>query len=91
MTSDLRKALKDLLDGDRLQALAVSANGFAFDPRSGQSFTINHTGIATVEMLVSMGDIDTTIEALAADYEVPPDVVAGAVEVFVRQLARYLA
>lgn len=91
MSVDLRDILNDLIAKDRLPALAISANGFAFDPRSGQSFTVNHTGIATVELLLANNSIDTTVDELARQYEVPADIVLGAVEVFIRQLARYLA
>jgi len=91
MSVELRDILRDLIGKDRLPALAISANGFAFDPRSGQSFTVNHTGVATVELLLANGSIETTVEELAKQYDVPGDVVLGAVEVFIRQLARYLA
>ena len=90
MSVDLRDILNDLIAKDRLPALAISANGFAFDPRSGQSFTVNHTGIATVELLLANNSIDATVDELARQYDVPGDVVLGAVEVFIRQLARYL-
>lgn len=76
---------------ERLQSLAVSSTGFAFDPRSGQSFTINRTGMAALEHLRRTADIDQTVAALATNYKVPADVVLGTVEVFVRQLSRYLA
>jgi hypothetical protein len=91
MSGDLHSVLRDLLGKGRLQALAISANGFAFDPRSGQSFTVNHTGVATVEKLLAGNDVDATVAALTDEYDVPAEVVLGAVEVFVRQLARYLA
>lgn len=91
MSVELREILSDLIGKDRLPALAISANGFAFDPRSGQSFTVNHTGIATVELLLQNGSVEETVDELSRQYDVPSDVVLGAVEVFVRQLARYLA
>ena len=91
MSVELRDILSDLIGKDRLPALAISANGFAFDPRSGQSFTVNHTGIATVELLLQNGSVEDTVDELSRQYDVPADVVLGAVEVFVRQLARYLA
>jgi hypothetical protein len=91
MSVELRDILSDLIGKDRLPALAISANGFAFDPRSGQSFTVNHTGIATVELLLQNGNVEDTVDELSRQYDVPADVVLGAVEVFVRQLARYLA
>lgn len=90
MAADPQSLLKELVNRQRLQSLAVSASGFAFDPRSGQSFTINRTGLAALEHLRSTANIDTTVTVLAERYSVPCDMVLGAVEVFVRQLARYL-
>ncbi|MBF0311033.1 MAG: PqqD family protein [Magnetococcales bacterium] len=87
----LSEILQELLRTDRLHALAVSANGFAFDPRSGQSFTVNQTGIDTVELLLAGGSLETTVESLSTRYDVPADVVLGGVEVFIRQLSRYLS
>ncbi len=91
MSAELANILRELLEKERLSALAISANGFAFDPRSGQSFTVNHTGVATMELLLANHSIESTVGALAKQYEMPTDVVLGAVEVFIRQLARYLA
>ncbi|MBF0175909.1 MAG: PqqD family protein [Magnetococcales bacterium] len=91
MSAELGDILRDLIGKERLPALAISANGFAFDPRSGQSFTVNHTGVDTVELLLANGSVENTVAELAKRYDVPGDVVLGAVEVFIRQLARYLA
>ncbi|MBF0309591.1 MAG: PqqD family protein [Magnetococcales bacterium] len=91
MSAELGDILRDLIGKDRLPALAISANGFAFDPRSGQSFTVNHTGIDTVELLLANGSIEATVDELSKRYDVPVDVVLGGVEVFIRQLSRYLA
>ncbi len=91
MSAELANILRELIEKERLSALAVSANGFAFDPRSGQSFTVNHTGVATMELLLANHSIESTVGVLAKQYEMPTDVVLGSVEVFIRQLARYLA
>jgi Coenzyme PQQ synthesis protein D (PqqD) len=90
MPTNPREIFTELMGKNRLQALAISANGFAFDPRSGQSFSINHTGVATVELLLDTKDIEATVEKLAERYDVPSDIALGSVEVFIRQLARYL-
>ncbi|MBF0374270.1 MAG: PqqD family protein [Alphaproteobacteria bacterium] len=81
----------ELLAVGRLQEFAFSAKGFAFDPRTGQSFSINETGVRTLELLVETGDVARAVERLAADCEVPAEVVEGAVTAFVHQLGRYLA
>jgi hypothetical protein len=35
----------------RLRSLALNPDGFAFDPTTGESFTLNATGLAVVEGL----------------------------------------
>lgn len=35
----------------RLRSLALNPDGFAFDPTTGESFTLNATGLAIVEGL----------------------------------------
>lgn len=91
MSAGTQAVLGDLLAAGRLQEFAVSAKGFAFDPRTGQSFSINETGVYTLELLIETGDVARAVERLAADCEVPAAVVEGTVEAFVRQLGRYLA
>lgn len=90
MHGDSDKRLRDLQDL-RLRDLAVSPTGFAFDPRSGQSFSINGTGVVTLECLREGQGIDATARSLAARYGVPEEVARSAVEGFIRQLGRYLA
>ncbi|MBY0430609.1 MAG: PqqD family peptide modification chaperone [Rhodospirillales bacterium] len=75
----------------RLKDLAVSATGFVFDPRSGQSFSINHSGVATLECLREGLDVNATAQHLALRYTVPEEVTRSAVEGFLRQLGRYLS
>lgn len=35
----------------RLQSLALNPDGFAFDPTTGESFTLNPTGLTIIEAL----------------------------------------
>ena len=36
---------------ERLRSLALNPDGFAFDPTTGESFTLNVTGLAILEAL----------------------------------------
>jgi PqqD family protein of HPr-rel-A system len=38
-------------DLNRLRSLAVSDTGFVFDPRTGQSFTVNSSGLIVLKSL----------------------------------------
>jgi PqqD family protein of HPr-rel-A system len=40
-----------MLDVKRLGDLALNDTGFAFDPFSGSTFTVNRTGLAVIEAL----------------------------------------
>ncbi|EIC20955.1 PqqD family peptide modification chaperone [Thiorhodovibrio frisius] len=75
----------------RLTELAVSPSGFVFDPRSGQSYTLNPTGVFFLTQLRDGGDAATAASAAAEQFGVSCALTRGAVEGFVRQLKRVLA
>lgn len=88
------QALDDLVQkmqkNCRLQKLAVSPTGFIFDPQSGRSFSVNHTGLRTLELLKDGKGSTDTAQTLAGEYNVPVEVAEGSVESFLLQLGRYL-
>lgn len=75
----------------RLTELAVSPSGFAFDPRSGQSYTLNPTALYLLTLLREGGDASTLANATAERFGVPRALTGPAVEGFVRQLRRVLS
>lgn len=75
----------------RLAALAVSGSGFAFDPRTGQSFTLNATALQVLGGLSAGDPLAATADRLAADYGIPGEIALASAESFVRQLGRYLS
>lgn len=78
-------------DATRLAELRLSANGFAFDPRSGQSFTLNPTGLEALKCLSRGCSVEETSQHLAEHYPVSAAAAAEATSAFLRQLGRYLA
>lgn len=80
----------EAIDRSRLMGLAISPSGFAFDPRTGQSFAINGSGILAMEALRGGAGMVEAAQQLALAYDVAEDVAAGAVEGFIRQLGRCL-
>ncbi len=78
-------------DATRLAELQLSPSGFAFDPRSGQSFTLNPTGLKALECLSRGCSIEETSQHLAEHYPVSAAAAAEATSAFLRQLGRYLA
>lgn len=74
----------------RVKSLSVSKNGFVFDPATGQTFTLNHSGRAALDLLQSGATIAECSEQLAQTYGVPVEITSTAVEAFVSQIRRYL-
>ncbi|MCA9803261.1 MAG: PqqD family protein [Cyanobacteria bacterium HKST-UBA02] len=82
--------LRQLKASGRLSRLAVSETGFAFDPTTGQSFTLNQPAMDALRIIKSGEDCDGIVRTLSVEYDIPEDVVASGVEGFVRQLGRYM-
>ena len=49
--------------------LALSESGFVFDPVSGQSFTVNDTGLDILRQLQHFADIPKTRDYLIEQYD----------------------
>lgn len=75
---------------ERLQKLAVSDSGFVFDPQTGQSFSLNGTGLRSLNLLKKGTSIEDTAQCLAQEYGVTAEVASTSVEAFLLQLERYL-
>jgi len=52
------------------QSIAISENGFVFNPITGDSFTLNNTGIQILTLLKSGKTIDDIKELFAEEYDV---------------------
>lgn len=52
------------------QSIAISENGFVFNPITGDSFTLNNTGIQILTMLKSGKTIDDIKKVIAEEYDV---------------------
>jgi PqqD family protein of HPr-rel-A system len=75
----------------RLDDLAISRNGFVFDPMTGASFSLNAVGLAVLEGLKEGLPRDTIAARLREGFAVP-DAGAdldGDIEDFVEQLRRH--
>ena len=56
----------------RLRSLALNPDGFAFDPTTGESFTLNATGLAVVEALREGLTPEQLTARLVERFEVSP-------------------
>ncbi len=56
----------------RLRSLALNPDGFAFDPTTGESFTLNATGLAVLEGLREGLSHEQLTARLAERFDVAP-------------------
>lgn len=74
---------------ERLRALALNPDGFAFDPTTGESFTLNATGVAALEGLRDGLTPEQVAQRLTETFEVSPDEATRDVTDFVDHLRAY--
>ena len=55
-----------------LNRLALSDSGFVFDPVTGNSFSLNATGLAIVRRLQRGESLERIVETLQEEFEVEP-------------------
>ena len=70
----------------RLQHLAINKDGFVFDPNSGESFTVNETGLAILEAMIAGTATEDIVGVLLDTFDVTPDEAQRDVMDFVDQL-----
>jgi len=58
---------------NKLNRLAVSEEGFIFDPETGNSYTVNQTGLFILELLKEGKSQDEIVDALTKEFEVSPE------------------
>lgn len=83
--------LEQLRNHDVLRQLALSDSGFLFDPRSGQSYSLNPSAVEALEMFRLGLSVRQAAEELCKTYATVPDQAEACLESFVHQLGRYLS
>ena len=73
---------------ERLKELAISANGFVFDPHSGGTFTLNATGQAILKGLRDGLTPAPIVEQLRASFDAVSETVVSDVQEFLSDLSR---
>jgi len=73
------------------QRLALSESGFVFDPVSGQSFTVNETGVALLRLLQQSTDLQEIQESLADIYDVQPNELERDINNFTSSLSELMS
>ena len=54
----------------KLSRLAISDEGFLFDPETGNSFTVNGTGLLVIKLLKEGKGEKEVVEALTREFDV---------------------
>lgn len=70
----------------RLQQLAINAEGFIFDPATGESFTVNPVGLAIIDNLKQGKELNAIAVDLRERFEEVPDTVERDVADFIAHL-----
>lgn len=73
-----------------LHRLAISDNGFVFDPASGNSFTVNQTGLVIIDLLRKEMEPDKALEMLQQEFDVSINTLERDVLDFARSLLECL-
>jgi PqqD family protein of HPr-rel-A system len=73
----------------RLKELAISENGFVFDPHSGGTFTLNPTGQFIVKCLRDAMTPEAIVELLRANFDEVTSNAVDDVQDFLRTLTDF--
>ncbi len=89
-TNELQRQLDQLLCNGRIDSLAISHNGFVFDPVSGQSFTANETALALLQCLQRTQRVCDVVASMDKMFHVEQSQCLRALSRFIQQLQRAL-
>lgn len=74
---------------DKLKALMINDEGFAFDPRSGNTFSINDTGLLVINCIKAGASLTRIVEELTEQFEIDETAADRDLEAFLNELSRY--
>jgi PqqD family protein of HPr-rel-A system len=74
---------------NRFAQLALSEEGFVFDPMSGQSYQVNPIGILILKELRAKKDVSDIVSTLTTEFEVSTEEAEQDVSDFIERLKRY--
>ena len=73
----------------KLSRLAISEEGFVFDPETGNAYTVNETGLLILKALRENKDPQEIARILSEEYEISPGAALRDVEEFLEMLRQY--
>ena len=69
--------------------IAVSENGFVFDPKTGESFTVNEVGIEIITQLKKNPNLDDVLKTIEEDYDVDHYTLEKSVNDFMKMMQEF--
>jgi len=72
-----------------LQRLAINDEGFIFDPETGNSYTVNKTGLFIIKLLKEGKSEEEIVKALSEKFDVSEEDARRDLVDFVEQLRLY--
>jgi hypothetical protein len=70
----------------RFQEVAINLDGFAFDPRTGESYRLNATAQFLFKCFRSAMSFSQTVDSLASEYQITKEVAFDDIQDFLMQL-----
>ncbi len=70
----------------KLGRLAINSEGFIFDPETGNSYTINKTGLFILNLLKEEKKTEEIIEKLTEEYDIDREEAMRDITDFIEQL-----
>ena len=70
-------------------SIAISENGFVFDPVTGQSYNLNATGLEILRMVVSGRGEDEVVNHFVAEYDITKSQIESDLADFRELLIRF--
>ncbi len=90
MQKQSTELIESLNKNQKLSKLAVSEKGFLFDPETGQSFTLNRSGLLAINYLKKGESVDDTARHLSDEFKISHETALTSIEAFLIQLGRYI-
>ena len=73
----------------KLERLAINDEGFIFDPETGNSYTVNQTGLFIIKLLKEGKNEEEIVKALTEEFEIGKDEAKRDLVDFLEQLRLY--
>ncbi|RUM59353.1 MAG: PqqD family protein [Persephonella sp.] len=73
----------------RLNQLAINDEGFIFDPLTGESFTVNRTGLFIIKKLKENKSEEEILEDMLNEFNVSKDIAEKDLIDFIQKLKSY--